>query len=82
MLYMAFGVLCHKLNSAESHYSWTQLPLGRPLARLSCALYGDHFYMISNNANSVFRYDPTTATLNEWLELQEANVEFAGQFKH
>nr|XP_009859378.1 kelch-like protein 24 isoform X1 [Ciona intestinalis]XP_009859379.1 kelch-like protein 24 isoform X2 [Ciona intestinalis] len=58
--------------------SWSQLPLGRPLARLSCALYRDHFYMISNNASSIFRYDPNTCTLEEWRELHELNVEFAG----
>ena len=60
-------------------FSWSQLPLGRQLARLSCAAYEDHFYMISNNATSVFRYDPATATLEEWKELNEVNVEFAGE---
>nr|CAB3259996.1 kelch-like protein 24 [Phallusia mammillata] len=58
--------------------SWSQLPLGRPLARLSCALYRDHFYMISNNASSIFRYDPSTCTLEQWRELHEVNLEFAG----
>lgn len=63
----------------SSDFSWSQLPLGRPLARLSCALYRDHFYMISNNASSIFRYDPATCTLEQWRELHEVNLEFAGK---
>jgi len=66
----------------QEHFlcSWSQLPLGRPLARLSCALYRDHFYMISNNASFIFRYNPATCTLEEWRDLHEINLEFAGGY--
>lgn len=37
--------------------------------------------MISNNATSVFRYNPATTVLEEWKELNEVNVEFAGLWR-
>lgn len=57
---------------------WDILPLGRTLARLCCTLFQDHIYMISNNASHIFKYDPNTCALQEWRELPEPGLEFAG----
>lgn len=61
---------------------WTVRPLGMALARLSCVHYRDRFYMISNNKNSIFCYDPHTCAIEQWYELPGNNVEFAGLQVH
>jgi len=57
---------------------WEIRPLGRPLARLSCCQYRDHFYMISNNSEWIHRYNPESCTIEEWMEIPGQKVEFAG----
>jgi len=58
--------------------SWTVRPLGRSLARLSCVMYNDYFYMISNSSNWIYKYDPHTCSIEEWMQIPGNNIEFAG----
>jgi len=59
---------------------WESHSLNKKLARLSCALFNDYVYIISNNSNIVHRYCPNNHVLDEWLVLESAqnNLEFAG----
>ena len=60
--------------------AWTDYPIMRQLARLSCALYRDYVYIISNNSAVVTRYCPNTHELTDWVKLDTLgqNLEFAG----
>ena len=59
---------------------WKTHNICRALARLSCALYRDFVYIISNNSSTIYRYCPNTHALIDWSQLDSlgANLEFAG----
>ena len=59
---------------------WKTHNICRSLARVSCALYHDFVYIISNNSSVISRYCPNSHDLTDWCQLDclGDNLEFAG----